>query len=288
MRIARAAVVALLVAFFVTFISESAAACDALGLAAGSCTTDGKTTDGGVEVTATTTTPAVKDSDSSTTTPSTTPAKPKKKTPPPPPQRNRGLNIDTATDGPTVTIVCLTPAACGTQPPVETVQEKPARGPVTLADIAAFHPVPGTTTMEPNGWAVVGLEANPSSSAVQHVVAGQLLGQAAEVRFSPTSWHWDYGDGGVRDSTSPGATWKSLRAAEFTRTATSHAYVEAGTFTITPSIRFAAEYRFAGADWTPVAGEVTVVGAAVSVDVATASTVLVGADCASDRSGPGC
>jgi hypothetical protein len=199
-----------------------------------------------------------------------------------------GNIVDTATAGPTINLVCTTPANCGTTTPVETDDAQPGRAPVTLADIAAFHPVTGATELEPNGWAVVGLDANPFSTTQQHTVAGRLLGGAAEVRFTPLAWHWDYGDGAARDSTAPGRSWRSLNAAEFSRTATSHAYDRAGTYAITPNIRYSAEYRLAAGTWTPIAGTLTVAGQAVTVTVGTATTVLVGADCASNSSGPGC
>ncbi|MCC6855990.1 MAG: hypothetical protein IT189_08010, partial [Microbacteriaceae bacterium] len=56
---------------------------------------------------------------------------------------------------------------------------------VTLSDVAAFRPDVGTNAMQPNGWAVVGLDTNFLSRGGADVVAGTLLGGPAEVRFTP-------------------------------------------------------------------------------------------------------
>ncbi len=288
MRIVVGLLAALLIAATaVVWSGESAFACDGTGVLVGNCTTTGQVTDTSVTVTATEIGPTTTGSTTDEHLPPTTPAK-KTKLPPTPPKKLNGRIIVTTANSPITNVVCTNARNCNTAPPVDTTDTQEGRGPVTLADIAAFHPTTGTTSMEPNGWAVIRLQTNPYSSAARHVIAGRLLGRAADVRFTPTGWHWDYGDGDVRDSTTPGGSWKSLGVAEFGRTTTSHSYDTAGTYTVEPSIRFTAEYRFDGGDWTPIAGGLTVDAASVTVVVGTASTVLVGADCASDPAAPGC
>jgi hypothetical protein len=159
---------------------------------------------------------------------------------------------------------------------------------ITMNDIASFRPSVGTNHMEPDGWTVVGLHTNFYSDVRSHVVDGTLLGAAASVRFTPRSWTWDYGDGAVRSSATPGASWAALGVEEFDATATSHAYGAPISASIRLTIGFGAEYRVTGADWTPIAGTLEVAAAPVSIVARDASTVLVGDDCGVNPDGPGC
>jgi hypothetical protein len=160
--------------------------------------------------------------------------------------------------------------------------------PITLADIASFRPVVGTAGMEPNGWMVTGLDTNFFSAAATHVVAGELLGAPAAVRFTPQSFVFDYGDGvSVRTATG-GGSWASLRLAEFDPTPTSHVYATSGTFTIDISVSFGAEYTLDGQSYTAIAGTLSVPAARFTASAGDATTVLVARDCRANPRGPGC
>jgi hypothetical protein len=160
--------------------------------------------------------------------------------------------------------------------------------PVTWEDIQSFDADGGTATMEPRGVVVVGLDANLYSSASQHVVAGTLLGEAADVRFTPVEWGWNYGDGDERSTSTAGASWDQLDQDEFTPTDTSHVYENAGDYTVRTRVAFTAEYRFAGGAWVPLGGSITIPVDALDVHVAGARTVLVSEPCTADPDGPGC
>ncbi|WP_166872382.1 hypothetical protein [Salinibacterium sp. ZJ450] len=166
----------------------------------------------------------------------------------------------------------------------------PATAPyvVTVRDIASFRPTSAIQTMEPDGWIVVGLDTNFVAAAAQHVRSGTLLGQPAEVRFSPVSYHWSYGDDTSRTSSSPGASWAALGLQEFDPTSTSHVYVTAGTFTISLTVNYAPEYRYAGGSWTSIAGTVSAPGNQLVATAGDVKTVLVAMDCRASPSGPGC
>lgn len=159
---------------------------------------------------------------------------------------------------------------------------------VTISDVEDFGASSGSDVMEPNGWAILGLDANFYSSAKAHVVEGELLGEDARVRFTPVSWQWDYGDGSTRVSTTGGASWADLDLEEFEPTATSHVYDQRGEYEATLTVSFAAEYSFAGGEYIPIAGTVDLAAPTVTVWVGGASTVLVGADCNERPDGPGC
>jgi hypothetical protein len=163
----------------------------------------------------------------------------------------------------------------------------PAVQPVTLRDIASFRPAPGVQFMEPDGWVVPGLDANFYSVVGQQLVPGTLLGRPATVRFTPVSWHWNYGDGSAVVRATKGATWAAQGLHDFDRTATSHVYRAEGEYVIHLSIDFRAEYRF-GAGFVPIAGTINLPANDLRVTVTGAKTVLVDHDCVANPAGPGC
>jgi len=159
---------------------------------------------------------------------------------------------------------------------------------ITIRDIATFIPTPGRQQMEPDGWAVAGLDTNFYAITDTHVVTGTLLGRPADVRFTPTRYLWAYGDGSSATKTTKGGTWAAQGIPEFEPTPTSHVYDQLGEYTITLDIVFAAEYRFAGGPWRPVVGTITLPANDLHIRVGTAKTVLVEHDCLANPAGPGC
>ena len=129
------------------------------------------------------------------------------------------------------------PECVMSSPPAEPATPAPGTPAVTLRDIASFRPAQPSDVMEPNGWAIEGLPANFVANASPEVVAGTLLGQPADVRFTPVGYRWVHSDGAIVASASPGATWSALGVAEFTPTDTSHAYAESGEYTVTLQVR---------------------------------------------------
>lgn len=167
------------------------------------------------------------------------------------------------------------------------ISEPPSES-VTWGDIAHFVPSVGTHSMEPDGWAVIGLSTNFVSSAVPHTLSGTVLGSPADVRFTPVVWHWDFGDGESRSARSPGAPWVELGVGEFAETATSHRFRERGTFAVTLRVEFEAQYRIGDGSWTPIPGTLALDAPPLTVLARSARTVLVAEDCISNPAGPGC
>ncbi|WP_394554558.1 hypothetical protein ACDF64_07675 [Agromyces sp. MMS24-JH15] len=159
---------------------------------------------------------------------------------------------------------------------------------ITIRDLAAFRPAPTTAPMEPDGWAVVDLPANFLSDASVHTASGTLLGRAADVRFTPTHYRWNFSDATTTESDSPGATWATLGQREFTATPTSRTFAERGTFEVTPWVTYRAEYRLAGGPWIPVAGTLEIPGPTRSILVGRIDTVLTNGDCTQYPTAPGC
>ncbi|MEO7006318.1 MAG: hypothetical protein ABI275_02625 [Terrimesophilobacter sp.] len=160
--------------------------------------------------------------------------------------------------------------------------------PVTLSDLINFRPASGINHMEPNGWMIVGLDANFYASSATQVQTGELLGRPATVRFTPVTYRWSYGDGTAATLGTSGTTWAALGKTEFEPTATSHVYRTAGTYTVDLTIGFSAEYHYTGTEWIPIAGTVPVAANRLTVVIGGAKTLLVNQDCAAAPAGPGC
>ncbi|MGV8912838.1 MAG: PKD domain-containing protein [Rhodoglobus sp.] len=168
-------------------------------------------------------------------------------------------------------------------PPVDA-----ATGPVSISDIATFRPQAPAAGMQPNQWMIVGLDTNFYATASTHIVDGTLFGGTAQVRFTPVSYRWDYGDGNTATLSSPGTTWAKYKIAEFDPTPTSHTYDNAGNYTITLAVTYAAEYRVAGSSWRSVIGTLTIVAPPLNATAGHATTVLVDQDCNTNPTGIGC
>ncbi len=176
----------------------------------------------------------------------------------------------------------------GQPKPGDAVESDPGTPAITLSDVAHFRPEPPQQRMQPDGWMVVGLPANIYARTSPHVVSGSLLGAPAEVRFTPYSWHWTYGDGRTARHSTPGSTWQSLGLAEFDATPTSHVYRASGTYVIDLDVSYSVAYRFAGGPWTPLAGTIVLPAPPLTATAGEAVTVLVDRNCTTAPRGPGC
>ena len=160
--------------------------------------------------------------------------------------------------------------------------------PITLADLVNFTPVAGIDHMEPDGWMVVGLDANFYATVESGVQTGLLLDLPASVRFTAERYRWSYGDGRGTTRSSRGSSWVASGVGEFDRTATSHVYSTAGSYSIDLTIDYSAEYQYAGGPWVSISGTIPVAANRLVALAGAANTVLVGHDCTQHPSGPGC
>lgn len=203
-----------------------------------------------------------------------------------------GLPVESATAPapPPVPANCspLNLAICAGNPTPEPTEDPAAPVVVTLRDIASFRPAAPSNAMEPGGWAVQGLPANFVAAASVQVVSGTLLGQPADVRFTPVGYRWVHSDGGLVETGTPGATWAALGQAEFTVTPTSHVYAASGEHTVELEVVLRAEYRFAGSPWQAIAGTLAISSGPQRVLVGQFDTVLTRGDCIGNPAGPGC
>lgn len=157
----------------------------------------------------------------------------------------------------------------------------------SIEDAARFLVADASHHMEPDGWVVTRLPANFFSPARPHTVNGELLGNPAQVRFTPIAWNWDYGDGNTARLTTGGASWGALGLPEFAHTPTAHIYTRAGEYTVRLSVTYRAEYSY-GSGFVPIAGTITRPANELHIVARSAKTVLVDRDCTQAPSGPGC
>ena len=189
---------------------------------------------------------------------------------------------DTNAPTPPAGVPCPAGIACGGNAVVQ------VQGGVTMSALASFYPQKPTVSGEPNGWAIIGLDANFVSSAGRHTASGPLAGQPATVRFTPVRFEWDYGDGVHASTATGGATWRSLGVPEFSPTPTSHVYTAAGSYGVSLTVEYTAQYRIGGGPWRDVPGTLTLSAPTFTVIAADAKTVLVQRNCQADPRGPGC
>jgi hypothetical protein len=203
------------------------------------------------------------------------------------PQPGSGTNANGDTSqnaagtGPAAPPACTT-ALCRPNYTVVTLPD------VTAADLASFVPAVPTVTGEPQGLGVVGMPTNLVATASTHALAGTLLGYDVTVRFSPTAFRFEHGDGTARTAATGGASWHRLGMPEFSPTATSHVYGEPGRYRVTAQVVYQAAVDFGTGAWRPVTGAVTSVGVGYDVRVVEVHTALVARTCVEDPTGPGC
>ncbi|SEB76479.1 hypothetical protein SAMN04489806_1718 [Paramicrobacterium humi] len=160
--------------------------------------------------------------------------------------------------------------------------------PVTMTDLASFTPATVHIAMEPDGWMIIGLPANFIADASTNATSGALFDTAIDVRFTPVSYTWSWGDGSSSTSRTGGASWADLGVDEFTPTSTSHAYAEKGAYTISLAVHYAVDIRGEGTAWQTVDGQLTKAAISITAIATTANSVIVDKECSKNPSGPGC
>lgn len=169
--------------------------------------------------------------------------------------------------------------------PLYTVETLPD---VTAEDLRSFVPAVPSFTGEPLGLGVVGMPTNLVAAAAVQVQSGPLLGYDVTVRFTPTAYRFDYGDGTSRTTGNGGASWARWGVPDYTATPTSHAYAAAGSYRAGVRVIYAAAVNFGTGTWRPVTGTVASATSFYDIRVVEVRTGLVQRTCAEQPSGPGC
>ena len=158
--------------------------------------------------------------------------------------------------------------------------------PITLSDLAPFRPLVGELIVEPDGWGVVGTPTNFYATAETHTMSGELFDVPIEVRWTPTSYVFDYGDGTSETSDASGTPWRGPEES-WTETSTSHTYASRDDVTASLTVVFTAEVD-AGGGWFPVPGTLSVAAPSVPVKIFEVGTVLTDGDCMANPMAAGC
>ncbi|WP_203579265.1 hypothetical protein [Microbacterium hibisci] len=159
---------------------------------------------------------------------------------------------------------------------------------LTLEDLASFRPSSPAVGGEPAGFGVVGMPTNLLATASEERLPGTVLGWDVTVRFVPTAFVFDHGDGTTSRAASGGASWARLGQGQFTPTATSHVYSGRGTYGVSVTVEYAASVDFGNGTWRTVPGVVRAQAGGYDVRVVEVRTALVDRTCAEDARGPGC
>lgn len=147
--------------------------------------------------------------------------------------------------------------------------------PESVHDLESFRPRAPSQSSEPRGWTIAGLPTNFLSRASTHVVVGELAGHRAEVRFIPIRYRRTFGDGHTRSTGAKGAAWSTA----WSPTRTSHVYDDTGSREVRLTVTYLAEYRFTRGPWIRLSGTVYRAAPPLTLEVYSATTLLVARPC---------
>ncbi|MCI2237036.1 PKD domain-containing protein [Kineococcus sp. TRM81007] len=140
---------------------------------------------------------------------------------------------------------------------------------ITVEDVRRVGLPPSTANLQPAGGDVVlNVPVNVYAQATPVTRQVEVLGFPVTIRATPEAFTWTFGDGGtLGPTTDPGAPYPAM--------STTHTYTRPGTYPITLTTTYSAEYAIAGLPFQPVAGTVDVSAPAEDVTAHEGTTVLV-------------
>ncbi|HEY3530689.1 MAG TPA: hypothetical protein VGK78_16195 [Nocardioides sp.] len=135
-------------------------------------------------------------------------------------------------------------------------------------------PDSGLVVQPPKGKTLVNFDTNfytTNSDPTTHTVT--LIGQRVTIEATPTQYTWHFGGDdadGTSDltTTDPGAAYPDLRV--------THRYIRVGTVTPSVDTTYSGRYRVNNGPWRAIPDTLTVPGAAVDLEVVSATPHLVG------------
>lgn len=149
--------------------------------------------------------------------------------------------------------------------------------PSSISDLVAFQPSGSAMVIEPGWWSLPRVPTNMYSTAGVDTQAGELLGWPIQVRFTPQTYRWSFGDGANATRSTAGGSWGG---AQFSATNTSHTYRAPGVYSIGLTIEYSVSYRFEGGPYIGLPGVVTRGVGVTRVQVLRVSPVLTNKGCA--------
>ena len=120
----------------------------------------------------------------------------------------------------------------------------------------------------PGGKTLVNFETNfftPDNVAIAQDLT--IAGQAVTIRALPTTYTFNFGDGAVTRSATPGRPHPNLDI--------THSYVRTGDVVVRLDTTYSGEYRIGGGDWVAIPETLTVAGANQDLEIVEALPQLV-------------
>ena len=139
--------------------------------------------------------------------------------------------------------------------PVVKPKAKPVKAKVTVikkkitgnkANSAVFRPTKPLASVSPGTQLNPGQSASFSSKLAVKYGTAVLFGNLVQVRFTPKQWLWEFGDGATSASSS---SFGAANASPNLTAATSHAFLNAGTYGAFVRVEYAVAYRVKGGSW---------------------------------------
>jgi hypothetical protein len=153
---------------------------------------------------------------------------------------------------------------------------------LTAEDFQRLEIAAPALTVQPNrGWVLVNKETIVYSDDATQTLHTALLGHPVTVRATPTSWHWDYGDGHTATTKSPGRPYPDQTVW--------HTYTALGTRHVTLTVTWSGSYSYDETPgWRPVDGTATTTATSPDFTVEERRSYLVAQTCDQDPHAPGC
>ena len=152
-------------------------------------------------------------------------------------------------------IVCLSVAEA---PKAAVTQQQFRRLPIPAPEII----------VEPSGGhTLINIGTNFLTRKRPVVLPTTVLGQAIQVKATPASYQWTYGDGTTFTTTNPGARYPALL--------TPHTYHQPGTYTVRLRTTFTGEYSVNGGPWQPINGTATTTSPPVTITAEERRAVII-------------
>lgn len=120
----------------------------------------------------------------------------------------------------------------------------------------------------PGGQTLVNFETNfftPDHRSIEKTVA--VAGQQVDIRATPTTYTFHFGDEAVTTTASPGRPYPSLDV--------THVYDSLGTVEVSLDTTYSGEYRIGDGDWTAIPDTLTVAGGVQELEILEALPQLV-------------
>lgn len=125
------------------------------------------------------------------------------------------------------------------------------------------------TIQPPDGQTLVNFKTNFLTSDTQSTTqVVTLLGQRVTIEAAPSRYHWHFGDGSTRTTSTPGHPYPHLDV--------THDYADPGHVRCSVDVTYVGRFRVNDDPWQQIPGTLTVGGDDVPLWVRTASPVLTG------------